>query len=92
MEWQYGFVKTQLHDGSDWYYLAEIYSKESHTEKDYLGGISGESPQECIEMLEIILFDLKVNLLVIDEVVDVSAVEYTGSGEGSFPLELKPKG
>jgi hypothetical protein len=67
MSWKYGLVKTKLDNGEDWYYLAEIYGEECHSDIDFLGGISGKTPNEVIETLDIIIRDLK-KPTIIDEI------------------------
>jgi hypothetical protein len=59
MSWRYGVVKTKLDDGTQWYYLAEIYGDGGHSNVNYLGGISGESVGEVINMIDMIRDDLR---------------------------------
>ncbi len=67
MSWQYGlkYHNTRNTDES-WYELAEIYDSKSYTFDSLI--ISGESPEEIIEMLEMVLNDLKNNLLIVEEI------------------------
>ncbi len=61
MNWQYGLVRNK----QNFLYLSEIYHGECHSDSLSIGG---ESSEEIIHKLEMILKDLKDNLLIIDEV------------------------
>jgi hypothetical protein len=63
MSWQYGLIKHQ----EDWFYVGEIYDGTSHTDMKSYAGLSGESVEEVISVVEMILKDLKDRLLVIEE-------------------------
>jgi hypothetical protein len=66
--WKYGIVHKKLKDGTDWYYVAEIYDDGGHTDgQTFLNGLGGESIDEVKEVLEIINLDL-VDPLVIEDV------------------------
>ena len=67
MTWKYGLKKSIEDNDSDWFELAEMYSTGSYTEDSIK--ISGESVEEVIEQVEIILGDLK-ELTVIDVISD----------------------
>ena len=73
MSWKYGVIKSE----KDWFYLGEIYDYGSHTKEDYYKGISGESPEEIVEIVEMILKDLKDNLLVVEEIKWVTQLNTT---------------
>lgn len=65
MSWKYGLVKQETPDGY-WYSLTEIYDKQSYSE----GFIhDGESPEEIIADLKMMISDLENNLLIIKEIV-----------------------
>jgi hypothetical protein len=69
MSWQYGIVKTKLDDGTDWYYLAEIYGDGGHSNVNYLGGISGEDIQDIRCIVNSIFMDImESEPLVIEEI------------------------
>jgi len=68
MNWKYGIVKTKLEDGSDWYYLAEVYGRGRHSNIEYLGAISGETQDCVVDVIQVIYEDLQENLMVIDEI------------------------
>ena len=49
----------------DWYEIAEIYSCDSYTSDSLI--LSGETPEEIICTLEMMLNDLKNNLKVVED-------------------------
>lgn len=68
MTWRYGILKTKQKDGSDWYAIHEFYDDVDEIEKAEEAGISwtqdeiaahGETPEEVIEVLEMMLRDAK---------------------------------
>ena len=70
MTWKYGLKKRKLSatlwDGPmNWYEVAEIYDKKSYTGDNIV--LSGDSPESIIYQLEMILTDLKTDLIIIKE-------------------------
>ena len=75
MSWQYGIVHKKLYDGTDWYYVAEIYDDGGHTDgQTFLNGLGGESIDEVIDIINQISDDLCITQygepLVIEEIED----------------------
>lgn len=67
MWWTYGIVHTKIDNNEDWYYLAEIYENGCHTGIDYLWGISSNTVEGVIEIIEMIHSDVIRNLKVVEE-------------------------
>ena len=68
MSWRYGIVHKKLDSGEDWYYVAEIYNNECHSDYDYLKGLGGESVEEVMETVNRIADDiLKLKPVVMED-------------------------
>lgn len=62
MAWRYGLIKTKLEDGSDWYAVHELHMNPDNTVHSWTEHpitLSGESPEELLEVLRMITSDLK---------------------------------
>ena len=71
MSWRYGIVHKKLKDGTDWYYLAEIYKDGGHTDgQTFLNGIGGEDIQEVKCIVNSIFMDIMEGEPLVIEDVD----------------------
>jgi len=67
MKWKYGLIRKKYFD-EIYYEVGEIYNTEPDVSYVENINLHAETKEEIINMLEMILNDIKTNLIIVDEI------------------------